>query len=136
MDDDICRAAIWYEGDVSEPLDAYLGAASQIFCTEDSLSMVSEAVAMDKPVITLRPTESLPTRAHSKALNYMAEVCLIERLDFSALPYYRPRYCLPEKSYSAHLDEIFTRIIALGAVNELVRSPAAKYVVPRSVQPV
>lgn len=136
MDDDICRAAIWYEGEVSESLDAYLGAASKIFCTADSLSMVSEAVAMDKPVITLRPTESLPTRAHSKALDYMAEVRLIERLDLSALPYYRPSYCLPEKSYSAHLDEIFTRIIALGAVNEMVRSPAPKYVGSHSVQPV
>lgn len=136
VDDDICRAAIWYEDDASEPLDAFLGAASHIFCTEDSLSMVSEAVAMDKPVISLRPVESLPTRTHGKALAYMAKIRLIERLDMSAMAHYRPYFWMPEKSYSAHLDDIFARIIALGAVAETVRSPEIKYLPQADAQPI
>ncbi|CAA0079710.1 Uncharacterised protein [Zhongshania aliphaticivorans] len=130
VDDDICRAAIWYEDGVSEPLDAFLGASSQIFCTEDSLSMVSEAVAMDKPVISLRPTESLPTRTHGKALTYMADIGLVERVDISAMAQYQPQPWLPEKTYSAHLDDIFARIIALGAVTEMVRTPAKRNYMP------
>ena len=136
MDDDVCRAAIWYEGGGSAPLDAFLGAASHIFCTEDSLSMVSEAVAMDKPVICLRPTETLPTRTHGKALSYMAKIRLIERLDISAMAQYRPYSWLPEKSYSAHLDEIFARIVALGAVTGMLPTSAEKQPPSASIMPV
>lgn len=120
MDDDVCRAAIWYEDGHSEPLDAFLGAASRIFCTEDSLSMVSEAVAMDKPVVSLRPTETLPTSTHGKAINYMAKIQLLERVDINAMAQYRSSLTAPKKSYSAHLDDIFYRIVALGAVTEML----------------
>jgi mitochondrial fission protein ELM1 len=123
MDDDVCRAAIWYEDGHSEPLDAFLGAASRIFCSEDSLSMVSEAVAMDKPVITLRPTEALPSHTHGNAINYMANIKLLERIDINAMAQYRPHFAEPEKSYSAHLDDIFYRIVALGAVTEMLPQP-------------
>ena len=98
--------------------------------------MVSEAVAMDKPVISLRPVESLPTRTHGKALAYMAKIRLIERLDMSAMAHYRPYFWVPEKSYSAHLDDIFARIIALGAVTEMVRSPEIKYLSQAGAQPI
>jgi len=127
LDASVCAASIWYEDESSEPLDAFIGAASRLFCTEDSLSMLAESLAMAKPVISLRPTDSSPSKTHRDALAYMVNMGLLLQLDFSALAQYRPHHYDPVKSYAAHLDEIFQRFIALGAVAATVQAQRTHY---------
>lgn len=50
-------ATWWHDGTATQPwgLPAYLGAASRIAVTAESLSMVSDAVSLSKPVFALEP---------------------------------------------------------------------------------
>jgi hypothetical protein len=42
----------------------YMGAGDRIFVTEDSTSMISEAIAARKPLVTLAPRHALPDTKH------------------------------------------------------------------------
>jgi mitochondrial fission protein ELM1 len=64
-------SAVWYsEGPANAILD-YLAAADVVFCTEDSRSMISDAIAAGKGVYTLRPDKcaAVPVSAEFLALH-------------------------------------------------------------------
>lgn len=50
--------AAWYSVDPRKVVQAYLGAASMAFCTEDSMSMIGEAVTAGIPVYSLSPRKA------------------------------------------------------------------------------
>lgn len=54
--------AIWFSKHGSQSLKPFLGAAEQIFCTEDSMTMLSESINSGKPVISVRPLKSAPNQ--------------------------------------------------------------------------
>ncbi len=114
---EICESAIWYGEEANQKsLDAYLGAAERIFCTEDSLSMLSESVAMDKAVISLRPASAQPKATHAKIIQHMLGVDLIERESIATLANYQPSPFHPAERYDAHLRSIYDRVRELGAL--------------------
>lgn len=106
----ICEAAIWYGVSSTDSLDAYLGAGERLFCTEDSMSMLSEAVAMSKPVVSLRPSETSTKRVHTAMLSHLEESGLIARESVDSVTMYQPRLFAPRRSYRAQLDDIYQQI--------------------------
>jgi mitochondrial fission protein ELM1 len=50
--------ATWYSEAPRDVVLDYLAAAEVVFCTEDSRSMISDAIAAGKPVYTIRPDKA------------------------------------------------------------------------------
>ncbi len=113
LDETTCAKA--YLNSQPEPysLEAILGGCEQIFCSEDSLSMVTEAVAVNKPVTTLLPAQVKHKTTHQKAVHYLAETRLITRYKITNLKQFSPQPLEPLKTYSSHLDDIFAQLLTL-----------------------
>lgn len=58
----------------------YLGLADIVYCTEDSASMISEAVVARKPVVTVRPENSFPDEKMVSLLSLMESLFYIKRV--------------------------------------------------------
>lgn len=58
----------WYEKSQDNRLPLYLSAAEKIFVTEDSMTMIGEALGAGKPLFSLRPGMSLPNEPYRNAL--------------------------------------------------------------------
>lgn len=61
--------SVWYASEPRKVMQAYLGAAELVFCTEDSMSMITEAIASGKPVVSLAPKTFAPDSRYIEALN-------------------------------------------------------------------
>lgn len=61
-------------------LPTYLAAADKLFVTEDSMSMLSEAIGSGKPVFSLSPARARPDARYAAALNRFECRGLIRRL--------------------------------------------------------
>jgi mitochondrial fission protein ELM1 len=55
LPDDIVADAVWWCHAPEKKLAAYLGAAETIWVTQDSVSMITEAIAAARPVVVVRP---------------------------------------------------------------------------------
>lgn len=119
-DSDCVVSAIWYGEADSPSLNTYLGAASRIFCTEDSLSMLSESVAMDKPVVSLSPLHSEDYSTHHAMVAHMQRSGLLQRLKVAELAAYQPAPFLPSQPYDLQLSAILEQIIATGVLRSVV----------------
>lgn len=119
IDDTNCQSVIWYGQQNQQSLSAFLGAADRVFCTEDSTSMLSEAVAMDKPVVGLRPATVIYKKVHSTYMNYLESKRLIERLPIAEMVQYQIKPWSPVKSYDGHLRDIFLDIIKVGNLSSI-----------------
>ena len=104
-------------------LEAILGASERLFCTEDSLSMVTEAVAMEKPVTSLRPKHVNKKTTHNMAIEYLATCGLIDRVAMEKLHQIDCTLYSVKKSYQAHLDDIFRQLMVM--LSELDLEPSA-----------
>jgi mitochondrial fission protein ELM1 len=71
---------------------AYLGAAERVFVTQDSLTMLSEAIASGRPVVALAPGDvRLPRRSIVTAmLGRFDQLPGFERRAITAMPHYQP----------------------------------------------
>lgn len=72
--------AVWYKREPRKIMAAYLGAAEQIFCTEDSLSMLTEAVSAGKPVTAIQPDDFEPEVRYENALRRLVDRGWITRI--------------------------------------------------------
>ncbi len=108
---------LWVNAGNNEPVMPLLSTAEQLFVTEDSLSMVNEAVATTKPVYTLMPHQANIKSGHRKAMRYLCKQGLIQRI---ALDNPEPLKPLQVKfSYQAHVSRVLTRLSQLGAFDGL-----------------
>ncbi|MGB1458083.1 ELM1/GtrOC1 family putative glycosyltransferase [Spongiibacter marinus] len=105
-------SSIWYGSEESARLESYLGSASRFFCTEDSLSMISECVAMERPVVSLCPEHIEEHRTHSAMLTHMESSGLLERIRLSTFEAYSPRPYAPSKTYESHIQTIADNLVA------------------------
>ena len=64
---------------------AYLAAADKVFVTEDSMSMLSEAMGSGKPVFSIRPAHARPNVRYAAALRRFEAQGLIRRLAIERL---------------------------------------------------
>lgn len=85
---DIVADAVWWCRQPEKKLTAYLGAAEKIWVTQDSVSMVTEAVATGKPVLVIYPVavEFPLTSFMPGYLDNLEKLGLILRLPMYALP--------------------------------------------------
>lgn len=60
--------AVWYGAEPRSVMLAFLGAGSLVFCTEDSMSMITEAIASARPVFTVYPEHGVPEPRYLQAL--------------------------------------------------------------------
>ncbi len=58
----------WYAGGDSFQIEEYLGAADQVFVTEDSMTMLTEAICSQRPVHSLAPRSAQPAACFDQAL--------------------------------------------------------------------
>ncbi len=54
--------SLWFSRHGSQSLKGFLGAAERVFCTEDSMTMLSESINAGKPVVSLRPRQAAPNQ--------------------------------------------------------------------------
>lgn len=54
-----------YEAGGDAVVEACLGAAERVFVTEDSMTMITEAICSRRPVVSLRPAQVAPTRRYA-----------------------------------------------------------------------
>jgi mitochondrial fission protein ELM1 len=80
--------AVWWCHQPEKKLPAYLGAAEVIWVTQDSISMVTEAVATEKPVVVIQPAiTSFPASSFMPGyLAHLESLGLISRLPMTRLP--------------------------------------------------
>ena len=80
-----CEKAVWYATEPAKVVKLFLNECEIVFCTEDSLTMISEAIYAHKPVITLQPEVTQPDSNDAKALQKYADLGFIRRVKISQL---------------------------------------------------
>ncbi len=85
---DVVADAVWWCHQPEKKLTAYLGAAEKLWVTQDSVSMVTEAVATGKPAIVIYPVivEFPLTSFMPSYLDNLEKLGMILRLPMNALP--------------------------------------------------
>jgi len=83
---DVIYEGIWFSGQGNQSLKSYLGAGSRVFCTEDSMTMLSESINAGKPVVSVRPRKSHPNQRFLDALlrfemNGYLQRCALSEMD-------------------------------------------------------
>jgi len=73
LESDLLADTTWYCQQPRKVMAAYLGAAEVVFCTEDSLSMLTEGIASGKPVIALQPGDRSPDQRYAAALERLVD---------------------------------------------------------------
>lgn len=57
LDPSVVAAAVWWAEKPEKKMSAFLGSAEEVVVTQDSVTMVTEAVASGRPVIVVRPQD-------------------------------------------------------------------------------
>lgn len=88
---DIIADAVWWCHEPQKKLAAYLGSAERLWVTQDSVSMVTEAASVGKPVVVLRPSNTPfpPTSFMPGYLENLESLGLIQRLPMAGLSSYQ-----------------------------------------------
>ncbi|MGB5260797.1 MAG: ELM1/GtrOC1 family putative glycosyltransferase, partial [Gammaproteobacteria bacterium] len=82
--------AVYYHRKPEKVVTAYLGLATRVFCTEDSGTMMMEAIASTKPVTALFAEIGQPPLIHKFVVNNLQEKHLIDRISVADLEAYDP----------------------------------------------
>ncbi len=107
-------AACWYHGGETAEVASFLGAADKVFVTEDSMTMLTEAIYTQKPVISLRPARAGPDWRYAGMLERFAAQGWIRREALATLAAdvrrlrtadWRPLRVSPLDSLSRQLQE-------------------------------
>ncbi len=61
----VAESCWWHRGDRRPCMAAFLAVSEQVFCTEDSMSMLEEVIASGRPLIALSPEIAQPNPAFS-----------------------------------------------------------------------
>ena len=77
--------AVWYSDDKRKVVAPFLNAADAVFCTEDSMAMLGEAVSVGKPVYSLRPEKINLDWKETEIVSHLERGKKIYRLSLVAL---------------------------------------------------
>ena len=77
---DILADAVWWNERPRPCIQEFLGAADVIFVTEDSMAMIADGIASEKPVCSLSPSYPAPEQSYQHALDGLLERQRIFRL--------------------------------------------------------
>lgn len=112
------------------PIEALLGGAERIFCSEDSMSMLAEAIAMNRPVVSLQPAHSEPRSGHARALAYLQESGLVNRQPITTWTTVELAPWHPQRDYPAHSLQVYRQLARLGAITSTAAEHAAVGLTP------
>jgi hypothetical protein len=98
---DLLEEAVYFGQTPRPVVREFLGRCRGVLVSEDSLTMVAEAIYSGRPVVTLRPRQSQPEGNDALALDGYAGSNLITRHDISGLGELKQ---LPAASFRQHPD--------------------------------
>lgn len=75
----IADACWFHRGDTRRVVAAYLGGADAVFVSEDSMSMIQEAITGGRPVVTLAPAKASPDAVFTHYISHAAAQGWIRR---------------------------------------------------------
>ncbi|MFZ5756992.1 MAG: ELM1/GtrOC1 family putative glycosyltransferase [Pseudomonadota bacterium] len=81
--------AVWWHAKPEKVVLDFLGAADCVFVTQDSLSMVSEAISAGRPVVTLLPAQVISSAFLEQVLSIQEERRRLRRVPVSTLESFR-----------------------------------------------
>jgi len=79
LDDNMIAAACWYGNSDQYEEEAWLGAAERVFVTEDSMTMLTEAIYSRRPVYSLWPQQAVPTDRYESMVQRFSDKGMICR---------------------------------------------------------
>jgi uncharacterized protein len=85
VDGRLIAGSTWYEAGEPGNIEACLGAAEQVFVTEDSMTMLTEAIYSQRPVISLKPSMVSSTQRYEAMVKRFAGHRWICRYAISSL---------------------------------------------------
>jgi len=85
LDPAYLAAACWYHEGDADCIERFLGAAERVFVTEDSMTMLTEAIYSQRPVISLRPAQLQPTPRYADMIRRFADSGWLCRYAIDAL---------------------------------------------------
>jgi len=85
LDKEVLAAHCWCGKGDAYSAEAWLGAAEKVFVTEDSMTMLTEAMYARRPVFSLRPQQSLPNDRYQRMVQRFADQGLICRYALNQL---------------------------------------------------
>ena len=96
--------AVYYNQHPEKIMSAFLGIGNKIFCTEDSTSMLSEAVITQKPVLTLYSRTERINQGHLSVVERFQEEQAIHRINIDEFKCLKPdeltfKAINPDKNY-------------------------------------
>lgn len=82
---DILADAVWYGSKPRKVMMSFLGAGSLIFCTEDSMTMLTESLMSGAPVISIAPKVHKENKRYLNQLNRLESMNILKRTTFQSL---------------------------------------------------
>jgi len=80
LDEAVLAAQCLYSKGDAYHAESWLGIAERVLVTEDSMTMLTEAICARRPVISLRPQQSLPDARYQRMVQRFVERGFIRRL--------------------------------------------------------
>jgi mitochondrial fission protein ELM1 len=75
--------AVWWNEHPRRCMQEFLGAAETVLVTEDSMAMIADSIASEKPVCSISPSHPTPEQTYQRALDVLVEKQRINRLTLS-----------------------------------------------------
>lgn len=114
---DYLLQAVWWHAAPARVLPAFLDAATLVLVTQDSLSMLSEAVAAGKPALALAPRQVLPSPAIESVLAPAADAGYLRRVPLAELADYRYVAAQFARQAAAHPAALAARVLGLAGLS-------------------
>lgn len=70
---DVIADQVWWSDEPRKVMSAFLGRAQRVYCTIESLSMLTEAIVAQRPVIGLTPQRFAPDAAYQAAIDRLVQ---------------------------------------------------------------
>ena len=81
----ILLEAVWYNHEPKKVMNAYLGKAHNIFCTVDSMAMLSESISSGTGTTALVPEKNDISERYQNALNLLQQKKLLKQISINQL---------------------------------------------------
>lgn len=107
----VCAYFVAYNSQPQKVLNPFLQIGEKIFVTEDSASMISEAITSRKPVFTIYENNTKDDN-YNKILNKFANEKKIKRVRLSQKPHIDTDFNIPKKEYSTLLAQKIIKVIS------------------------